>query len=162
MARHRHRCPSATCKKCRNTVTSFVAVAEGYFKLLAYKDEYEVARLHAETLEGELAEAFDGVKRVTIGPGIGCPVIASLTGADLALIVTEPTVSGVHDMKRVAELAAGHGHEQPARPVDDLEVANNEGVIDGNRAEGPQAVLGILHQLDANLGDLHSPTLPNR
>jgi indolepyruvate ferredoxin oxidoreductase len=41
------------------------AVAEGYFKLLAYKDEYEVARLHAETLEGELAEAFDGVKRVT-------------------------------------------------------------------------------------------------
>jgi MinD superfamily P-loop ATPase len=39
-------------------------------------------------------------------PGIGCPVIASLTGADLALIVTEPTVSGLHDFKRVADLAA--------------------------------------------------------
>ena len=37
-------------------------------------------------------------------PGIGCPVIASLTGASLALVVTEPTLSGVHDMKRVAEL----------------------------------------------------------
>jgi MinD superfamily P-loop ATPase len=37
-------------------------------------------------------------------PGIGCPVIASLTGADLALVVTEPTLSGLHDMARVAEL----------------------------------------------------------
>ncbi len=38
-------------------------------------------------------------------PGIGCPVIASLTGAALALIVTEPTLSGFHDMKRVADVA---------------------------------------------------------
>ena len=40
-------------------------------------------------------------------PGIGCPVIASIAGADLVLIVTEPTLSGKHDLKRVAELAAG-------------------------------------------------------
>jgi len=39
-------------------------------------------------------------------PGIGCPVIASITGADLVLIVTEPTLSGQHDLRRVAELAA--------------------------------------------------------
>lgn len=38
-------------------------------------------------------------------PGIGCPVIASLTGASLVLIVTEPTLSGQHDLKRVIELA---------------------------------------------------------
>jgi len=37
-------------------------------------------------------------------PGIGCPVIASITGASLVLIVTEPTLSGQHDMERVAEL----------------------------------------------------------
>lgn len=37
-------------------------------------------------------------------PGIGCPVIASLTAADAALIVTEPTVSGYHDMVRIAGL----------------------------------------------------------
>ena len=37
-------------------------------------------------------------------PGVGCPVISSLTGADLALIVTEPTVSGIHDLERIAEL----------------------------------------------------------
>jgi len=40
-------------------------------------------------------------------PGIGCPVIASITGADLVLIVTEPTLSGKHDLERVAELAVG-------------------------------------------------------
>ncbi|MBW1861377.1 MAG: P-loop NTPase [Deltaproteobacteria bacterium] len=39
-------------------------------------------------------------------PGIGCPVIASLGGAAAVLIVAEPTVSGRHDMERVAELAA--------------------------------------------------------
>ncbi len=37
-------------------------------------------------------------------PGIGCPVISSLSGVDLALIVTEPTLSGIHDMERVLEL----------------------------------------------------------
>ena len=37
-------------------------------------------------------------------PGIGCSVIASLTGADAVLIVTEPTVSGMHDLERVYEL----------------------------------------------------------
>lgn len=40
-------------------------------------------------------------------PGIGCPVIASLVGADLVLIVTEPTLSGYHDLDRVSQLT-GH------------------------------------------------------
>ena len=40
-------------------------------------------------------------------PGIGCPVIASLSGVTLAVIVTEPTPSGRHDLERVAELC-GH------------------------------------------------------
>jgi MinD superfamily P-loop ATPase len=39
-------------------------------------------------------------------PGIGCPVIASMGGANAVLIITEPSVSGRHDMERVAELAA--------------------------------------------------------
>jgi MinD superfamily P-loop ATPase len=38
-------------------------------------------------------------------PGVGCPVIASMGGASAALLVTEPTVSGRHDMERVAQLA---------------------------------------------------------
>jgi len=39
-------------------------------------------------------------------PGVGCPVIASIGGANAALIVTEPTVSGKHDLERVAQLSA--------------------------------------------------------
>ncbi len=42
-------------------------------------------------------------------PGIGCPVIASLTGVDIAIIVTEPTLSGLHDMERVTELSKHFG-----------------------------------------------------
>ena len=39
---------------------------------------------------------------ISDGPaGIGCPVISSLTGANLALLVTEPTLSGIHDLERV-------------------------------------------------------------
>ena len=37
-------------------------------------------------------------------PGIGCPVIASITGSDLVLVVTEPTLSGLHDLERIREL----------------------------------------------------------
>ena len=42
-------------------------------------------------------------------PGIGCPVIASLANVDIALIVTEPTLSGIHDMERVADVAKHFG-----------------------------------------------------
>ncbi len=42
-------------------------------------------------------------------PGIGCPVIAATAGADLALLVTEPTVAGVHDLKRILSTTAHFG-----------------------------------------------------
>jgi MinD superfamily P-loop ATPase len=42
-------------------------------------------------------------------PGVGCPVISALSGADLALMVVEPTRSGVHDLARVLDLAAHFG-----------------------------------------------------
>ena len=40
-------------------------------------------------------------------PGIGCPVTASLTGVNLVLVVTEPTLSGIHDLERILKLS-GH------------------------------------------------------
>lgn len=48
----------------------------------------------------------NNVKYVVVdaSPGIGCPVISSLSGADYVVIVTEPTVSGLHDLKRVYTL----------------------------------------------------------
>ena len=42
-------------------------------------------------------------------PGIGCPVIASITAVDLVLVVTEPTLSGKHDLERVSRLTASFG-----------------------------------------------------
>ena len=50
----------------------------------------------------------DGLNYIIVdgSPGIGCPVIASITGADLVLVVTEPTLSGRHDLLRVADLAS--------------------------------------------------------
>jgi len=42
-------------------------------------------------------------------PGIGCPVMAAVTGADLLICVAEPTVSGVHDLGRILDLADHFG-----------------------------------------------------
>lgn len=55
----------------------------------------------------KVAEDVQADLIITDGPpGIGCPVIASVGGAYAVLIVAEPTVSGLHDMERVAQLAA--------------------------------------------------------
>ncbi|MFW5878545.1 MAG: ATP-binding protein, partial [Myxococcota bacterium] len=57
--------------------------------------------------EGRRRAEEEGADLVLIdgSPGIGCPVIASLTGSSLALVVTEPSVAGEHDMLRVLTLA---------------------------------------------------------
>jgi len=50
----------------------------------------------------DIAEKANAACIISDGPpGIGCPVISSLSGADLALLVTEPTLSGMHDLERV-------------------------------------------------------------
>jgi MinD superfamily P-loop ATPase len=58
----------------------------------------------------EIAEK-EGLDYVIIDgpPGIGCPVVASLSGVDLALVVTEPTMSGIYDMDRVIQTARHFG-----------------------------------------------------
>lgn len=42
-------------------------------------------------------------------PGIGCPVIASLSGVDMVLIVSEPSISGISDMERIIKTAEKFG-----------------------------------------------------
>ena len=55
--------------------------------------------------ESRIAQKTNRNKAIIDGaPGTGCPVIASLTGADYALIVTEPTVSGIHDLERILDV----------------------------------------------------------
>jgi MinD superfamily P-loop ATPase len=62
----------------------------------------EEARAEAEKT-GKSIVLIDGP------PGIGCPVISSLTGTRLAVIVTEPTPAGVHDLKRIVALSQHFG-----------------------------------------------------
>ena len=49
-------------------------------------------------------------------PGIGCPVIASMTGVDCAVVVIEPTLSGMHDAERVIDVAKHFNTAKPALP----------------------------------------------
>ena len=56
-------------------------------------------QMKAATVDTELA-IIDG------SPGIGCPVIASLSGVDMVLIVAEPSISGISDMERIINTAA--------------------------------------------------------
>lgn len=68
-----------------------------------------LVRKNAEKMGDEVDE--DGITLIDGAPGTGCPVIASISGSDYAVIVTEPTVSGIHDMERVLDVADHFGIE---------------------------------------------------
>jgi MinD superfamily P-loop ATPase len=89
--------------RCGMMVHARLGVAEensGKLVSLVRKQASEIAQEH--NLELVL---IDG------SPGVGCPVIASMTGVDLVLVVTEPTLSGLHDLGRVADLTRHFGIE---------------------------------------------------
>jgi len=78
-------------------------------------------------------------------PGIGCPVIASLTGADMVLVVTEPTLSGMHDLFRVAELTR-HFNIKTAVCINKADI--NPGLTERIKSEAEKLdmpVLGNIH-----------------
>ncbi|MDN5348285.1 MAG: hypothetical protein PWP65_1849 [Clostridia bacterium] len=66
-------------------------------------------KLVAQVRQMAKTVAFDQKKDLILTdgpPGIGCPVISAITGADLVLVVAEPTVAGLHDLGRVLDLTA--------------------------------------------------------
>ena len=92
-------------------------------ELMLYQDEqktFSTAQLHMGSgtsgllvteVKNRLKTAADNAPFAVIdgSPGIGCPVIASLSGVDMVLIVAEPSLSGIHDMKRIVDTAANFG-----------------------------------------------------
>lgn len=67
-------------------------------------------KLVAEVKKQLVNEAMDAELAIIDGsPGIGCPVIASISGVDMVLIVAEPSISGVHDMKRIIDTTKHFG-----------------------------------------------------
>jgi MinD superfamily P-loop ATPase len=89
--------------RCGPMVHAQLGVAEESSGKLVYLVRTEAKRVATEQQRDLVI--IDGA------PGIGCPVIASVTACHLALIVTEPTLSGLHDLERVAELTASLGIE---------------------------------------------------
>ncbi len=75
-----------------------------YARLLA--GEGNSGKLVSEIKKKAYEQAKENVKWIIVDgpPGIGCPVNASLSGVDFVVIVTEPTQSGLHDLKRLIEL----------------------------------------------------------
>ena len=63
----------------------------------------EVKKQMKESVDDAHIAIIDG------SPGIGCPVIASLSGVDMVLIVAEPSISGISDMERIINTAAKFG-----------------------------------------------------
>ncbi len=67
-----------------------------------------VAKVKRMAREAAAAQGKDWVL-VDGSPGVGCPVVSSLSGASLVVLVTEPTVSGLHDLRRVYKLVKMFG-----------------------------------------------------
>lgn len=57
----------------------------------------------------KMLESGSSLMMVDGPPGIGCPVISTLSGADLAILVVEPTLSGIHDLERIMETVRHFG-----------------------------------------------------
>lgn len=82
-------------------------------KLMLYKDDFTFSTAELKMGRGNSGKLVMAVKKqldknsgadlaiIDGSPGIGCPVIASTSGADMVLIVAEPSRSGISDMKRI-------------------------------------------------------------
>lgn len=95
--------PDNTCGAWMVSKTRFGFMVHARLRAAAENSGRLVALVRREARELALQQGKSML--ITDGPpGIGCPVIASLTGASQALIVTEPSVSGEHDLARVLQL----------------------------------------------------------
>ena len=104
-----YQCPSESITMCEQIAGKF------YFSESRYGPLYHANLFPGQANSGKLVtlvkqrarlQALDENRELVIvdgPPGIGCPVISAVSGASLALIVAEPTVAGVHDMRRVLQ-----------------------------------------------------------
>src|SRR5207302_11142468 len=78
---------------------------------------------------------------------------AALVAEPAAQVVLGPAVGAA-----VGQLPRRHGHEEALGPLDDLQVADDEHVVEGDAAKGLQPLVAprvVFHELDANFGDFH-------
>ena len=84
---------------------------EGIFSTAQLKMGSGTSGMLVTEVKKQMKSAAAGVEYAIIdgSPGIGCPVIASLSGVDMVLIVAEPSISGISDMERIINTAAKFG-----------------------------------------------------
>lgn len=78
---------------------------------LAPGEENSGKLVNAVREQSRLLSEERGMETILIDgpPGTGCPAISAMSGVDLALLITEPSHSGFHDLKRVKQLTDGFG-----------------------------------------------------
>lgn len=101
---------------CRSQAISMVDKLAGSLRLYKKDRLFSTARLkmgegNSGLLVSQVKKELDGLDQeialIDGSPGIGCPVIASIRGVDLVLIVAEPSRSGISDLKRIVETSRG-------------------------------------------------------
>ena len=140
-------CPAAAIRSERNITGRWYVSSTAYGPMVHARlgiAEENSGRLVSQvrTRAAQLAEELHQERILGDGPpGTGCPVIASVSGTDLVVIVTEPTVSGVHDMERVMKLAAHFNvqavvvinkadlNSEQARRIEEIAAAHGSRVI---------------------------------
>jgi len=92
----------------QSTISTGTTMVHARLKIGADNSGKLVAKV--KKMANEVAEE-EGKSLILVdgSPGVGCPVISSPSGASLAVLVTEPTVSGLHDLRRVHQLVKMFG-----------------------------------------------------
>lgn len=101
---------------CPNGSITMRTVQAGEMKVMRGDAIFTTAKLNmghgtsgmlVSEVKKKLIESAEGIEMAIIdgSPGIGCPVIASISGVDMVLIVAEPSVSGISDLKRIVDTA---------------------------------------------------------
>jgi MinD superfamily P-loop ATPase len=108
-------CP-AEAVEMRESLAGYAYISDTRFGPLVHAELFpgEEASGKLVAMVREMARDLAAMRKLELilidgSPGIGCPVIASLTGVDLALVVTEPTITGEHDLMRILDVAGHFG-----------------------------------------------------
>jgi MinD superfamily P-loop ATPase len=104
-----HQCPTESIAMREQTVGEYAHSDSRYGPLHhahLYPGQESSGKLVTYVRQRASRQALDEQRRLVLidgPPGIGCPVVAAVSGADLALLVTEPTLAGIHDLRRALQ-----------------------------------------------------------
>ena len=110
-----YQCPTGSIAMQEQVVGQYMASDSRYGPLHhahLYPGQENSGKLVAQVKQRARQHALDAHRQLILvdgPPGIGCPVISAVSGADLALLVTEPTVAGIHDLLRALQTVQHFG-----------------------------------------------------